>query len=1204
MKRTLSWSALFLAGILVGALSFFSEFESLNLNLGWVKKAVGGQAAAPSDASCVQCHEGIEPIHPETVQLSCVDCHGGDGTQKEMAKAHILPRQKMFASSANPKSSYAALNFESPEFIRFMNPSDLRVAEQVCGDCHGDIVKSVRKSIMALNPLVPNAGLYNNGVHPWKIPFYGEAFTLVEKNGLKYYAPAEVVSDPPPKPEEIARGVLPRTYPLPRFEIAPPTDPFRALERGNVGASTRGPGTEFKISGAVLTVIKTRLNDPTLWLMGPNTNGGDFRQSGCAACHVPYANDGDEANSGEFAKYGNKGYSFSGDKAIPKNQPGHPIKHKFTQSIPSSQCVSCHHHQGNGALTMYQGYLWWDQETDADKIMAKGMEYPWWGKDVAGIYPPYIPKYKPDGTTVLSDVARHNKDFGQVQFSDQQGHYWHFVKVFWRDRYGRMLDKERRIVADNDPDRFSKAVHMKDIHLEKGMQCSDCHTSQDLHGDGHIYGAMRDAIEIRCQDCHGDATKRATLVTSGLNGGADLKKKVTQFGKPQFEVQGNKIIQRSKMREDLSWEVSQVVDSITPGNPRYNWKAARAMSLWKDGKSMTPAKSEDQLAHRSSQMECASCHASWNSACSGCHLSVRTNVKTKDIHLTDEQTRGYTDYNPQLLRADTFFLGISGKNQGNKVSPFRPANPVLVSVYNRNRDNVVHEQPTISGAGYSGFSYTPNPPHTIRKAEVRDCEDCHVSAANDNNAWLATVLGVGSNGTNFSGEYVFVAEKDRGIRAIRVTVGYEPRPVIGSNLHKIAFPRDYDSFAARGRELRVSASSGATSPKSISVRGEYALVADGPSGLRVYDVANVDNKSVAQKIVPGSTSPVQVAGNAVGTAFGAEMRVPSANATYVALPSTVPMDLDRKALPQNLEQPIAQLFRYAFVADSVEGLIVVDVNTLHDGNNANNYLTRAATFNPNGALKGANHIKIAGNYAYILSEETGLHVVNISNPTSPRMVARIGAPGIVRPRALNIQFRYAFVVDGEGMKVVDVTEPEKPRLAPAKVAISDARDVYPFRTYALVAAGKQGLAIINVERPERPGVPSFFNAGGQMNDVSSVIVGATYASQFAYVADGVNGLRIVRLYEPPFTPGHLGFSPKPTPELVSTFRRGGNIIAISDVAKRDRAVDESGNQIGIANRLGAHPLNGGNMSRMIKSQGRLNIVENSTPPPHRTDPLK
>ena len=31
-------------------------------------------------------------------------------------------------------------------------------------------------------------------------------------------------------------------------------------------------------------------------------------------------------------------------------------------------------------------------------------------------------------------------------------------------------------------------------------------------------------------------------------------------------------------------------------------------------------------------------------------------------------------------------------------------------------------------------------PHTIRNKESRDCEDCHVSKGNDNNAWLAGVL--------------------------------------------------------------------------------------------------------------------------------------------------------------------------------------------------------------------------------------------------------------------------------------------------------------------------------------------------------------------------------------------------------------------------------------------------------------------------------
>jgi len=40
------------------------------------------------------------------------------------------------------------LNHESPEFIRFLNPGDLRVAQQSCGLCHGEIIRNVDHSMM------------------------------------------------------------------------------------------------------------------------------------------------------------------------------------------------------------------------------------------------------------------------------------------------------------------------------------------------------------------------------------------------------------------------------------------------------------------------------------------------------------------------------------------------------------------------------------------------------------------------------------------------------------------------------------------------------------------------------------------------------------------------------------------------------------------------------------------------------------------------------------------------------------------------------------------------------------------------------------------------------------------------------------------------------------------------------------------------
>ena len=64
-------------------------------------------------------------------------------------------------------------------------------------------------------------------------------------------------------------------------------------------------------------------------------------------------------------------------------------------------------------------------------------------------------------------------------------------------------------------DKFDKAVHLKDIHLEKGMHCIDCHFEQDNHGNGKLYGEPRAAIELDCVDCHGTIEQRATLITSG-----------------------------------------------------------------------------------------------------------------------------------------------------------------------------------------------------------------------------------------------------------------------------------------------------------------------------------------------------------------------------------------------------------------------------------------------------------------------------------------------------------------------------------------------------------------------------------------------------------------------------------------------------------------------------------------------------------------
>ncbi len=178
------------------------------------------------------------------------------------------------------------------------------------------------------------------------------------------------------------------------------------------------------------------------------------------------------------------------------------------------------------------------------------------------------------------------------------------------------------------------------------------------------------------------------------------------------------------------------------------------------------------------------------------------------------------------------------------------------------------------------------------------------------------------------------------------------------------------------------------------------------------------------------------------------------------------------------------------------------------------------------------------------------------------------------------------------MKVLDVSDLAQPKpVANVLVPLEDARNIYVARTYAYVSAGKQGLAIIDVEKPDAPKLDQLFTASGQFNDVNDVKVGMVAGSAFAFVADGKNGLRVLQILSPWDDPAHFsGFSPRPTPKLIATARTNGPALAISKGIDRDRAVDESGNQLAVFGRRGARPLNRDESQHLYLRDGKLYTV--------------
>ncbi|MBM4074501.1 MAG: hypothetical protein FJ267_02505, partial [Planctomycetes bacterium] len=681
----------------------------------------------------------------------------------------------------------------------------------------------------------------------------------------------------------------------------------------------------------------------------------------------------------------------------------------------------------------------------------------------------------------------------------------------------------------------------------------------------------------------------------GQTQGRDLRNLTTPFGRPRFELSNGKLIQNSMVEPKLSWVVKQVRDTINPNSPDYNSKSALAKTIrfadetgesfaWGD----VPSEGRE-CAHSIGNMSCVACHSSWNPSCFGCHLPQRAAKKRPDLHNEGDITRNLTSYNFQTLRDDVFMLAKDGLVTGQKINPARSSCAIHVTSYNLNREVIYSQQQTISGEGMSGVAFSTNVPHTVRgRGETKSCTDCHVSAANDNNAQMAQLLMLGTNATNFMGRYCWTAAGSGGLMASEVTELDEPQAVIGSSLHEKAYPDRYREHLERQCELpnqhqhkpgdiwdTITHADKEFEILSVQQRGEYVYAACGAGGIKLFDTAFIENKGFSQRIATARFSPL-----------GQRLSLKTKYATSILAPTTMAPDPTRIQYPENHEQPVHGLFAYLYVTDLYEGVILIGAGTLLDGNPSNNFLERALTFNPNGILNGARNMTFVGHYGYICCD-AGLVVVSFEDPLKPKVTSVLGNDVLNCPTAVQAQFRYGFVCDAEGLSVLDLTNLETPQLV-TKLSVPCAKNIYVARTYAYIAGGPQGLIIVNVENPEQPVIDQVFNAEGQINDLHDVKLAMTNVSQFAYLADGANGLRVVQLTSPE-TPGNYGFSPRPTPRLIATapLEKGGCAVAISEALDRDRAVDETGHQLAVFGRVGARPFN-------LQEQQRFFLRPNGT----------
>ncbi len=203
----------------------------------------------------------------------------------------------------------------------YANPSDGKVVAKTCGtaDCHQDQLFKVETSLMSTSAGEINATRYAWGAQDSVEATYGVAAIGRLKAIPTYDESGELVDD--------------------------------MLRK---------------------KCLRCHINSPA-----PNRLG-DYRATGCAACHMIYQNTG-ETLTGDKAIQATQKKNMEEKAKDPKlmmdtsgliSKRGYPVKHRLTTAVPTVQCVRCH--SGNRVGTEYIGLF----EHDYEK-MYRSPRYAW-----------------------------------------------------------------------------------------------------------------------------------------------------------------------------------------------------------------------------------------------------------------------------------------------------------------------------------------------------------------------------------------------------------------------------------------------------------------------------------------------------------------------------------------------------------------------------------------------------------------------------------------------------------------------------------------------------------------------------------------------------------------------------------------------------------------------------------------------------------
>ncbi len=277
-------------------------------------------------------------------------------------------------------------------------------------------------------------------------------------------------------------------------------------------------------------------------------------------------------------------------------------------------------------------------------------------------------------------------------------------------------------------------MHIRqDVHFERGMQCADCHTSIDVHGDGNIYPATVYQVEITCYDCHGTPEKYPWELPIGYGTPVTLEgsRGIRKIGDKEYILTSRGNVKSNWLKDEKKVYVLS----------RYTGKE-HEIPLLKDIKLQDKFRTQQGKVAMSTvhehieKLECYACHATWSPQCFGCHMQYDRRAKGTDWITTSKKVNPVTGRqtetkesgdltyeNRSFMRWESPILGMNLKG---KVSPLAPGCQVFFTFIDEKGDIKALNKHYITSTDHNSPTLAPMNPHATSLV-ARTCEDCHTN---------------------------------------------------------------------------------------------------------------------------------------------------------------------------------------------------------------------------------------------------------------------------------------------------------------------------------------------------------------------------------------------------------------------------------------------------------------------------------------------